>query len=614
MAHIYYNSWLESYKKPYGAIKENHRATFTINVPMEDVVEVQFVIRKENGAHGLESYLMKQKSNGNYQFTYVFNQGFGLYFYYFKIKQLSNGGMYKLYYGSVDGNGGEGQVYGEEYGVKPYQITCFKKSEAPPEWYRESVFYQIFPDRFSADHPGQCIQNPKKNSFIYGRREDEPYYIKDSKGEIVRWDFYGGNLQGIIQKIPYLKELGVNALYLNPIFEASSNHRYDTADYMQIDSVLGDEETFQRLIELLHENDMRIILDGVFSHVGKNSVYFNYDGTYGDDIGAYQSKSSPFYQWFTFEEYPEKYRSWWGVTDLPEVNKNDRTFQEFIYGDYDSVLSKWNKFGVDGWRLDVADELPDFFIHGIRTNLDSFPDKVLIGEVWEDASKKIAYDERKDYILGDMLHGVMNYPFRNAILDLLTHHVPAKKIANDLAVLQENYPRDVFYNSLNNIGTHDTERILTLCKNNYSKVNLAIGMMCMLPGIPCVYYGDEVGLTGGKDPENRKFYPWGRENRFLLKSFKKWIHIRKESNILKHGEFIPFYAGQLFGILRYQSFGYIFYIINPTNATVKMDVDEFVFTRNCPLEYDKVKAVLDGIEIAPLDGYFVAERYGIKKA
>ena len=281
------------------------------------------------------------------------------------------------------------------------------------------MFYQIFPDRFANGNPNRVINQPKKNSFIYATEEDEPFYIKNKENEIVRWDFFGGNFKGIQDKIPYLQELGITALYLNPIFEASSNHRYDTNDYFKVDSILGTEEEFRSLIAALHTAGIAVVLDGVFSHVGKNSRYFNISGFYGENSGAARDPQSPYRDWFTFNHYPNDYKSWWGVADLPEVRKENPSFQEFIYGDLDSVLSKWTSMGVDGWRLDVADELTDDFIAGIRKNLLSYQEKILIGEVWEDASNKIAYDTRRKYVFGDHLQGVMNYPLRQQILDIL---------------------------------------------------------------------------------------------------------------------------------------------------------------------------------------------------
>ncbi|MGX7351243.1 hypothetical protein RU97_GL000045 [Enterococcus canis] len=606
---INYNSWERGYKHPFGAIRQNKRGTFTIDAPYEHVKEVRFIIRKEGGERGVESYPMTEVEPGRYSFTYIFNQGEGLYFYYFKISQEENGGVYTQYYGSKDGRGGQGRVYSEEKAVVSYQVTCFSQSEAAPEWYREAVVYQIFPDRFYNGDPFDRVLNPKPNTFLYGNRQDEPYYVKDAKGEIVRWDFHGGNLEGIIKKIPYLKKLGITCLYLNPIFEARSNHRYDTADYFEIDPVLGDKEMFRELVARLHQEGIAVILDGVFSHVGKNSRYFNFDGEYGQHEGAYRDPESPYRSWFKFDHYPTEYKSWWGVTDLPEVDKYNPNFQEFIYGK-DGVIDYWSDFQIDGWRLDVADELPDAFIAGIRQRLEQQPGKILIGEVWEDASKKIAYDERRSYILGKKLQGVMNYPFRETILAILQKNA-TQTAAEELTTLQENYPKEVFYNNLNNIGSHDTERILTMVDNNTAKVNLAVGLMCMLPGIPCIYYGDEAGLTGGKDPMNRKFYPWDHEDHTIMKDVEKWIKVRKENPILQYGDFIPFYTDTLFGIFRFMDYGYVLYVVNPTGQEQVLKTAQLRSTRPLPLPEDKLQQLLDGAGIKAYDGYFLSEKIDI---
>ena len=205
--------------------------------------------------------------------------------------------------------------------------------------------------------------------------------------------------------------------------------------------------------------------------------------------------------WFKFTEYPMNYKSWWGIKDLPEVDKDNPSFRDFIYGDTHSVLAKWNQFGIDGWRLDVADELPDSFIRGIRKNLSRYPETILIGEVWEDASNKISYGQRRNYILGESLQAVMNYPFRDLIIAYLTMTKTAQDLAYQMLVLSENYPHDIFYNNFNNLGTHDTERILTMVGDEAN--DLAVGMLFSLPGVPCIYYGDEAGLTGRK---TRKYF------------------------------------------------------------------------------------------------------------
>lgn len=393
---------------------------------------------------------------------------------------------------------------------------------------------------------------------------------------------------------------------MNPIFESVSNHRYDTANYLAVDGMLGDEEAFRTLVKFLHENDMYVILDGVFNHVGKNSLYFNYDGTYGEKHGAYRDPDSSYYPWFTFTDYPNAYESWWGFSDLPEVNKENPLFQTFIYGETNSVLAKWNSFGIDGWRLDVADELPDFFIEGIRQNLNQYSEKILLGEVWEDASNKIAYDKRRQYILGDSLYGVMNYPFRTIILALLREEIRPEKAAKALTTLEENYPANIFYINLNNLGTHDTERLVTMMDNNVTKTLSAFSLMTVLPGIPCIYYGDEAGLTGGKYPENRKYFPWGNEDQAIEKGFRHWIRVRKKTEVLKYGRFIPFYTEKLFGILRYDSRHYAIYVLNPTKSVKRINISTFRFTKDCPLTDEKFEVILDKIEIAPYDCCFIS--------
>ncbi|AYW45175.1 glycoside hydrolase family 13 protein [Tetragenococcus koreensis] len=562
MAVIRFNPWKKVYKKPFGAVKENEVAIFMIEVIAEKVVSVQLIIHKDFQKD--KTVNMSKTGETEFSCEYFFNHQAGLYFYHFEVQTQVDDEIITEFYGPTE-QGGEGQKFSSAETVWDYQVTCYKRAEKAPDWYRNGIFYQIFPDRFANGNPNRIINSPKKNTYIYATEEDEPLYVKGPDGEILRWDFFGGNFKGILQKIPYLKELGVNGIYLNPIFEASSNHRYDTADYFSIDPVLGTQEEFKNLLDTLHENEMHLILDGVFSHVGQNSRYFNVNGTYGENTGAYNDRYSPYYSWFTFNDYPDDYASWWGIKDLPEVNKEDPGFQKFIYGKEDSVLSKWTKMGVDGWRLDVADELPDEFIKGIRGNLENFSEKILLGEVWEDASNKISYNQRREYILGDHLQGVMNYPLRNSVIDLLSEKKSPKIVAMSLMKLYENYPVDIFFNNLNNIGTHDTERILSELGHHLKKMDLAFAMMFIFPGIPCIYYGDEAGLTGGKDPENRKFFPWETINQDIYDDCKKWVTFRKNNPLLKDGEVCFFYGKQLFGILRYSDDDYVALLINPGN-------------------------------------------------
>lgn len=606
MQDIYYNSWLSYYKSPFGAVTLQTPFALTIRAPKK--ASVSLIISTDDQAFGKQSYPMPEIEPGTYRFFPKLKHGIGLYFYYFEVTERTDTGYQTYYYGARYGRGGEGRLYASEQEVSKYQLTCFKEADPTPKWYTSGTGYQIFPDRFNNGNPGNTINSPKLDTFIYGRHSDDPMYLKDDAGDIIRWDFYGGNLAGIRQKIPYLKELGVTFLYLNPIFEAQSNHRYDTANYLAIDGMLGTQDDFESLVEELHANNMELILDGVFSHVGQNSLYFNRNGQYGENVGAYRNPQSPYTEWFTFNTYPDDYKSWWGIKDLPEVKKEQTSFQEYIYGDLDSVLAKWNRLGVDGWRLDVADELPDSFIAGIRHNLDSYPEKVLIGEVWEDASNKISYNTRRQYILGDGLQGVMNYPFRHYIIELLTHQKKPEKVATDFLVIKENYPPDVLLGNLNNLGTHDTERIFTMLNENVGLTQIAVGLMYMLPGVPCAYYGDEKGLTGGKDPENRKFFPWERPNAELFTTYQKWMKRRTESDVLQNGLFYPFYTEDLFGICRYLEADFVFYVVNLSETAQTVSLDHLIFPGECPVSYEELTPYLANITIEAGQSYYFAKK------
>jgi len=577
MAIIHYDPWQDRFKLPFGAVLIESIAHLNIDVIAEKVLHVYLVIHKDG--EEIQYHEMTNQQGTFYSCDYFFNFGTGLYYYHFEIETIENKQQKTYFYGTT-AKGGLGKLYPSQAETWEYQITCYKKAEPAPDWYKKGIFYQIFPDRFAKGNGG--VISPKKNTFLYATENDDPLYVKDVNGEIVRWDFFGGNLSGIKEKIPYLKELGISGLYLNPIFEASSNHRYDTSDYMKVDAMLGSEEEFTELIQLLHANGIHLILDGVFSHVGQNSRYFNRNGNYGETVGAYQDPHSPYFPWFSFTDYPNDYTSWWGIKDLPEINKENAAFQEFIFGE-EGVIDKWTELGVDGWRLDVADELPDHFIASIRKRLESFSDKVLLGEVWEDASNKISYGKRRHYILGDHLQGVMNYPLRNATIELLTEAKGPEEVANSLTRLYENYPRAIFNNNLNNIGTHDTERILTMLSNHLKKLDLAFGMMFVFPGIPCIYYGDEAGLTGGKDPENRKFFPWDHMNPDIYRSCHKWIDYRKDNDVLIEGDLSFFFTEHLFGILRRYQNNYVAYLMNPTNYPKKVNGNLIFIAEETPM-------------------------------
>ena len=558
MPAIHYDAWKPEYKKPFGAVKVNSEVTFTIDAVNLWLKDPKLVVFQD---YFLKEYPLLDNHDGSYSAAFIPSKA-GVYFYYFKTTVVENNS--ENFYCCCKQHGGISQLVTNEDQAKTgaYQLTVYEQEVSRPAWYQAGICYQIFPDRFFNGNQDGHLNQRKPNSFIYGTTQDLPMYVKNADGSIARWDFYGGNLQGIIQKIPYLKDLGVTIIYLNPIFEASSNHRYDTNDYFKIDPMLGNQKDFEDLVAKLHQNGMKIILDGVFSHVGKDSRYFNASQLYGDKQGAYNDPHSPYYPWFTFKKYPTEYDAWWGVSDLPTVNKNDPTFQDFIYKNADSVIAYWTRLGVDGWRLDVADELPDEFIEGIRQKLKQFPEKILIGEVWEDASNKIDYHKRRRYTSGFNLDGAMNYPLRNALISLFEQSQTPLETAEALMTLRENYPLNFYFNALNNVGTHDTVRIWTALKGDFLKISQVFACLFMLPGVPTIYYGDEAGLAGREDPDNRRFYPWGHENKALFRTIKQLIQYRKTHKSLQSGDLLLMADDHFLVIGRFLAHEAVVYVLN----------------------------------------------------
>ena len=465
----------------------------------------------------------------------------GLIYYYFRVNYH---GRDIIYGNNIESLGGVGQVYFNE--PVSYQITIYSKQEVP-SWYREGIIYQIFVDRFFNGEDEGKVLNPKKNTFIYGNWDDSPMYIKDVNGNIARWDFYGGNLLGVKKKLEYIKSLGVSVIYFNPIFDSPSCHKYDTGDYEKIDPMFGDEQIFKDLCSEAEKLGMRIILDGVFSHTGSDSKYFNKFGNY-DSLGAYQSLQSPYYRWYRFNDYPNLYETWWGFSNMPNVDELNPSYLDYIIRNDNSVIEKWLKLGAGGWRLDVADELPDEFIKILKKKLKEVKkDGVLIGEVWEDASNKVSYNRKREYLFGNELDSVTNYPLRQIILDLVRNYIGSKYFIKKYLSLKENYPKEYFYSTMNMLGNHDTERVLTMLNNNIDLLKEAVLIQMTLPGVPLIYYGDEAGLNGGKDPSNRKSYPWGKENKDILEFYRKISAIRVSEEALKNGEieFLEFNNGIL---------------------------------------------------------------------
>lgn len=445
---------------------------------------------------------------------------------------------------------------------RSWQITCYKKGFNTPQWPVGGVMYQIFPDRFNFSGKEKNIKRTDftRNSDWYAL----PQWKPDEHGVITNSDFFMGDIKGITEKLDYLEHLGVSCIYLNPIGEAYSNHRYDTGDYANIDPILGTEADFIELCAKAKERGIHVINDGVFSHTGSDSIYFNRSGRYGNG-GAYRDKNSPYYSWYKFNEWPNNYHSWWGFDTLPEVVETSPAFNEYINGK-DGIVRKWMRCGNSGWRLDVADELPDEFMENLRKSVkEENPEAFIVGEVWEDASNKESYGARRKFLLGEQLDSVMNYVFRNAILDFCKGQ-DAKYTMNSIMSVIENYPRPVLRVLMNSLSTHDTERAITVIageplngrdrwwqaehhnlsdeqrERGIKLIKLAAAMQYTLPGFPCVYYGDEAGMEGYRDPFNRCCYPWGRENNDLIEWHKQLGDLRKSCSALWDGDFINVHA------------------------------------------------------------------------
>lgn len=434
-------------------------------------------------------------------------------------------------------------ILDENIESQPYELLIYEEDYTTPQWIKGGIIYHIFVDRFNK------TKSLKKDGDIIIRSDwgGIPSFLPDEDGEIKNNDFFGGSLDGIKEKLPYLSSIGVTALYLSPIFDACSNHKYDTGDYLSIDSMFGNENDLTDLCKKAEDLGIGIILDGVFSHTGADSIYFNKYGHY-NSLGAYQSQISPYYNWYIFNKWKEDYASWWGIKTLPTVNKTCSSYIEFITGEM-GVLKHWQKRGVKGWRLDVADELPNEFLEKLRSSVKGYDNEAfIVGEVWEDAANKFSYGKLKEYFCGKQLDSVTNYPLRNAVIDYVKNR-NCKLLYDTMNFITEKYPNQTVNCLMNILGTHDTARILTIlgCSEDpqsrpekavykLSKEESEKGIRLLkaasllqftLPGVPCIYYGDEAGVEGFEDPFNRTCFPWGNENEEILNHYKMLSELKK---------------------------------------------------------------------------------------
>ena len=570
---VYFNSREEFYRFPFGAVKIGTEVTFRLRVSdhmrglkcfvalWEDDKKLPDIEMEKENEDGIdEIYVAKFKTP---KFPTII-------WYHFVLQSFDE----KYFYSNNElQSGGEGVLV--DNSPKSFQLTVYKDDQSP-SWFKEGITYQIFPDRF---YRGKDYEQRKEETLnrINGKNHGKifvddwnkiPFYDRDENGGVHSFEFFGGTLQGIEEKLSYIKSLGVTNIYLNPIFEARSSHRYDVGDYMKIDSMLGDEKSFKSLINSAKKLGIGIILDGVFSHQGADSLYFNKFNNY-NSVGAYNSVESKYYKWYKFIKYPDEYESWWGISDLPEVNEMEHSYLEFICTSLNSVIKHWMKEGIVGFRLDVADELPDEFIVEIRKAMDKVnKSNILIGEVWEDATNKVSYGKNRKYFINSSLKSVMNYPFMEIAVSFFKGNISTYELQEFFYKQMENYPPEYFYSNLNLIDSHDRVRILTelsdskevnsvsenekimhfIDRDKYllavSRLKVLSVLQYTIPGTPLIYYGDEVGLFGYSDPYNRKTYPWGMEDTGLLAHYKAIGNMRTNSLVIKKGSFKPIYCGK----------------------------------------------------------------------
>lgn len=627
-----HNSQMLFYRSPFGAVTCKEKAKIRLSAKNAGIPHsVKLVLQREGEKESTAinmAYIMTVMEASIYEAEITMPDSEGLLWYYFEVKNSEG----DFYYGNNRENlGGLGQMY-TEAPVSKYQITVYSKDFKTPEWFSKSIAYQIFPDRFyNGNEDGSFLGN--RTDIIKRSWCEQPFYKAEQfGGEYLANDFFGGNLEGIIKKLPYLKELGISTIYLNPIFKAFSNHKYDTGDYEKIDEMFGDEDTFKKLCKTAKENGIRIILDGVFNHTGSNSKYFNKNGEY-DSVGAYNSKESPYYDWFCFSNHPEEYDSWWGMKTLPNVNEKSEGYRDYILNSENAIVKKWLKNGASGWRLDVADELPGFFLKELRASVKKEKsDAVIIGEVWEDASNKISYSERREYFLGYELDSVMNYPLKNILIRTALGEASVQELDRVISSLKENYPRPAFYSLLNMLSSHDSERVLTVLgdapktddrevqskfildeysyKKAQARLNAVVGSLMLLPGVPCIYYGDEVGMQGYRDPFSREPYRWEllNDENEVLKIYKRFIKIRKSSDCFSLGELKTVYAyGNVYGFLReYKNERFIVLVnFGEDFQEIRLDIAELKADILKNMEYDEAIYTSDGIFYLGISGYEV---------
>lgn len=581
----------ENYRSPMGAVPATTALTLRLDVnkSAEEIKSVRIYY-----AYGLKDFFhgfipmecdRADKNTSSFKKTVHMDDVAGLFFYWFEVRLQDE--RYRWCFPDPDSTNLKGitltdslhfSLSGKEE-IPGFQVTVYEPDFKTPDWMKGAVVYQIFPDRFNR---GENFEKKLIEPFLrYPERiwHDDWQDDVDIEGrEPIGYeacDFFGGTLQGIKEKLPYIASFGVDCIYLNPIFQSRSNHRYDTGDYFKIDPLLGTEDDFRELCAAAEKYNISLLLDGVFSHTGADSKYFNKYGRY-DSIGAWQEKTenkiSCFTSWYKFAGVEGStvpaakidgkrkliYESWWGHTNLPNVRETELSYKNFICGE-DGVLAYWLKAGARGYRLDVSDEIPDPFLRTLRSRVKAEKeDAYIVGEVWDLPSSQISYDAHRDFVFGRTHDATTNYPAREAVFSWLLNYDDAKKIRDKFNYYQLIMPREVLYAMLNPLGSHDTERVVNVLSGastpakridqkryklsrrerelGQARLVLALLLQVAFPGAALLYYGDERALEGFKDPFNRRTYPWQQKEPELTDVFRAILKLRHEHAVLRTGE------------------------------------------------------------------------------
>ena len=616
---LYHNSRLLSCRRPFGAVTCGTDVTLRAFAG-DKLWGARVLLRLWLDESG-EQLIEMPRDGVGFIYTLKMPDYPTIVWYYFIIEKADG---HRLYYGA---DSGEGDFYTHEP-PHSFRVTVYDAAYRTPAWFQDAIAYQVFPDRFRrsshedmharADHLTALGRKVRLHELW-----NEPPEFRAAPGEdaYCPQDYFGGDLNGIRAKLNYLASLGVTCLYLNPIFEAASNHRYNTADYLHVDPMLGTDEEFRTLCREAKALGIRIMLDGVFSHTGSDSRYFNREGHYSEP-GAWQGPASPYYEWYTFYDFPYDYECWWNFDSLPNVKELTPSYVEFIAGEH-GVLSKWASYGATSWRLDVADELPDGFIRELRKRVKkNDPEGVLLGEVWEECSAKRGPEGRRGYVNGDELDSAMDYPFADAVIAFLNGEAPAQKLSRDLQALREWYPEPFYRAQLNLLSSHDVMRAITALSGAPSRHTtpreqqavwrptdeqdrvgrarflLATAVQMFLPGVPCIYYGDEAGMTGMADPFNRQTYPWGHEDTAIRDRVTELAHLRRDRAVL-HGDRMRMGAlsQDVFVLARYTEDEAAVLLINRGRMEATVTLPEDAFAEGPDAETPM-----------PLDGDFTDER------